>query len=115
MDALAPAPARCVRCGHAAAADDLVCSLCGELLARAPAPPKPGVHAATPPTSYATAPRGEGTRLPPTPAGSPWLFLAAGLLLAPVLTFTPLLQYMGWFLASLFHESSPAAIGWALG
>lgn|GEM_PF-1389396 len=45
----------------------------------------------------------------------PWFFLLLGLALAPVLTFTPILRYMGWFLGSLFHETGHAAIGWLLG
>jgi hypothetical protein len=45
----------------------------------------------------------------------PWFFLALGLLLAPILTFTPMLQYVGWFLGSLCHETGHAAMGWFLG
>ncbi len=45
----------------------------------------------------------------------PWFFLLLGLALAPVLTFTPILRYMGWFLGSLFHETGHAAVGWLLG
>jgi hypothetical protein len=32
-----------------------------------------------------------------------------------VLTFAPLLRYVGWFLTSLFHETGHAALSWALG
>jgi hypothetical protein len=39
----------------------------------------------------------------------------AGVALAPVLTFTPLLRYVGWFLASLVHESGHCAMSWWLG
>lgn len=45
----------------------------------------------------------------------PWFFLLTGLVLAPILTFTPILRYMGWFLGSLFHETGHAAMGWLLG
>jgi hypothetical protein len=58
-----------------------------------------------------------GVRLVPRDGAerSAWAFLAVGLALAPVLTFTPLLRYVGWFLASLTHETGHAAISWALG
>lgn len=40
-----------------------------------------------------------------------WLVaLGAGLVLSPILTATPLLRYVGWFLSSLFHESGHCAI-----
>ncbi len=45
----------------------------------------------------------------------PAFALLAGAALAPVLTFTPVLRYAGWFLGSLFHETGHAAAGWALG
>ena len=112
MDAAAPASVRCSRCGRPAGADDYVCSLCGEVLRRstAPAPRAP----APAPTPWMPAPesrRGNGV-----PAGRPgWAYLLVGLVLAPVLTFTPLLQYVGWFLSALFHETGHAAVGWALG
>jgi hypothetical protein len=38
--------------------------------------------------------------------------LLVGLLLAPILTWTPLLQYMGWFLTSLVHETGHTAAAW---
>ena len=36
--------------------------------------------------------------------------LAAGLVLSPILTATPLLRYVAWFLSSLFHESGHCAM-----
>lgn len=85
---------------------------------RSPAPPR------SPWTSSASRipARNEPPRLPPIVGPprivglpEPWFFLLAGLVLAPVLTFTPILRYMGWFLGSLFHETGHAALGWLLG
>lgn len=45
----------------------------------------------------------------------PWIFLGFGLLSAPAFAWTPLLQYMGWFLASLVHEMGHAALAWLCG
>jgi len=45
----------------------------------------------------------------------PWLYLGIGLLTAPVFALTPLLEYMGWFLASLVHEMGHAAFAWLCG
>ena len=36
--------------------------------------------------------------------------LLVGLVLAPILTWTPLLRYMGWFLAALVHERTEATV-----
>lgn len=44
-----------------------------------------------------------------------WFYLAIGLLTAPILTFTPLLQRMGWFLTSLFHETGHVVVAWFFG
>jgi len=51
------------------------------------------------------------------PLGLPehWFYLICGALLAPVFTFTPILQYMGWFLASLVHEMGHAIVAWFCG
>ncbi len=43
-----------------------------------------------------------------------WFFLVLGALLAPVLTFTPMLRYMGWFVASLTHEMGHCIVGFAM-
>jgi len=42
-------------------------------------------------------------------------YLAAGLATAPLLAATPLLRTMGWFLASLTHETGHAATAWFFG
>ena len=56
---------------------------------------------------------------PPPPGGEPlWglprsmAFLLMGVPLALVFTLTPVLQYMGWFLGSLTHETGHCAVAW---
>ena len=49
------------------------------------------------------------------PLRVPLAYLGLGLLFAPVFTFTPLLRYMGWFLASLVHETGHCAFSWLAG
>ena len=112
MDAAATAAVRCSRCGRPAGADDYVCSLCGEVLRRsADGAQRPSPAAASAPWPATGVRREDELR-----AGQPgWEYLLVGMLLAPVLTFTPLLQYVGWFLSALFHETGHAAVGWALG
>jgi hypothetical protein len=46
---------------------------------------------------------------------TPWIYLAIGLATAPVFAWTPILQYMGWFLSSLVHEMGHAAFAWLCG
>jgi hypothetical protein len=98
--------ARCARCGRPAAEDDLVCPLCGELRA-------------TPPRPVSGVWTGEEYDFDAVPAPAPkngrWLVLGVGVLLAPVLTLTPLLRYVGWFLASLVHETGHTAVAWLFG
>jgi hypothetical protein len=45
----------------------------------------------------------------------PWAVLGLGIVLAPLFAVTPLLQYMGWFLASLVHELGHTAVAWFFG
>jgi hypothetical protein len=49
------------------------------------------------------------------PSREPWLYLAIGIVTAPIFAWTPILQYMGWFLASLVHEMGHAALAWLCG
>jgi hypothetical protein len=49
------------------------------------------------------------------PKNGRWLVLGLGLVLAPILTLTPLLRYVGWFLASLVHETGHTAVAWLFG
>lgn len=44
-----------------------------------------------------------------------WKYLGLGLLTAPIFGLTPLLSYMGWFLASLVHEMGHASFAWLCG
>jgi hypothetical protein len=46
---------------------------------------------------------------------TPLAYLAAGAAAALLFTLTPLLKYMGWFLASLVHEAGHCAAAWATG
>ena len=99
---------RCPRCDRPARDDELACGLCGEVLRR---PAAPVDRFAPPPEARAPAP--SPTR--PPRRGGPFTVLGVGVLLAPVLTLTPMLQYMGWFLGSLCHETGHVAAAWAVG
>jgi hypothetical protein len=48
-------------------------------------------------------------------SSEPWIYLAIGLATAPIFAWTPLLKYMGWFLASLVHEMGHASFAWLCG
>ncbi|MDZ4774601.1 MAG: hypothetical protein SGI72_15850 [Planctomycetota bacterium] len=54
-------------------------------------------------------------RIESTPTWEPWLYLAIGLVTAPVFALTPILKYMGWFLSALVHEMGHAAVAWLCG
>jgi hypothetical protein len=112
----APATTKCPRCGREDDGRALACALCGELLRRstldAPlagevAPPR-GVPAPAPVPVRAD----EGA---PASAREPWLYLGLGLVLAPVFELTPMLGFMGWFLASLAPEMGHSTLAWACG
>ena len=45
----------------------------------------------------------------------PWIYLGLGAISAPVFALTPLLGFMGWFLASLVHEMGHTAVAWFFG
>ena len=119
----------CPRCRKNCDAGALVCVLCGELLRRPTRSPaqilsderiaSAAASAATPNMRAASAPRGARTRdteLAETDVGrTPWIYLAIGLATAPVFAWTPILQYMGWFLSSLVHEMGHAAFAWLCG
>lgn len=117
----------CPQCDRPARDDELACALCGRLLRRAsghpfasppPAPPRvPEAAFAPPETASFVADIDDDGGFVPVIAGvpAPWFFLALGAVLAPILTFTPLLRYVGWFLGSLCHETGHAAMGWFLG
>ncbi len=103
-----------------------MCGLCGELLrrpsrrsaAQLESAPPTGPRNSTPTSTHALAARGLAPSLAHDAresARAPWLFLAIGALTAPVFSLTPLLGFMGWFLASLVHEMGHAGFAWLCG
>jgi hypothetical protein len=109
----------CPRCGRPNAGEALVCGLCGELLRR---PPPVSPPAET--DRVSSRPERPMVRIPEPPADplaerrarvEPWLYLGLGLVTAPVFALTPLLGFMGWFLASLVHEMGHSALAWLCG
>jgi hypothetical protein len=76
------------------------------------AAPSPAVFR-PPPGDAVPAGRPDAPRVLGLP--EPAFFLLLGLVLAPVLTVAPLLRYVGWFLASLVHETGHAALSWFFG
>lgn len=94
-----------------------MCCLCGELLRRAERTREPAAPAPRVSVLAAVGHRPERATPPAAAreAREPWLFLALGALTGPVFGLTPLLEYMGWFLASLVHEMGHAAFAWFCG
>ena len=70
----------------------------------------PQLHVPQPKPDWVPAPPDLRVTVP-----SPWVTLGLGALLAPVFAFVPLLQYMGWFLASLVHELGHVIVAWFFG
>jgi hypothetical protein len=108
VDSMTATATACPACG-APDAGTTSCAHCGLRLRR---------------EGEAVRPRPVVSHLPvPSPLDSPvadraesaWPYLLAGAALAPVLTLTPILRYMGWFLASLVHETGHCVASWALG
>lgn len=98
--------APCAQCGTTNDDQASICRLCGLLLVRReddpfrlPRTEQPSVQ----------APR-KTLRIP---VG--WVHLGAGILLALLLTLTPVLRFMGWLLGSLFHETGHVAFAWFVG
>lgn len=111
----------CAKCGRERGADEAVCALCGSLFrvehptVAAPtsdAPPRP-TDASLERVEALLAARDRLERTSSTRA--PWLYLAIGLVTAPVFALTPVLQLMGWFLASLVHEMGHSGFAWLCG
>lgn len=103
----------CTRCGRANDESAFVCGLCGTVLRRE----KRAVVADEASPRYETTPThtfAEHSDAQPSRT-EPWIYLAIGLATAPVFAWTPILQYMGWFLASLVHEMGHAALAWLCG
>lgn len=104
----------CPRCGREDDGRALACALCGELLRRAAlTPPRASELARARPAPSPASIREASETSPST--RDAWLYLGLGLVLAPVFTLTPLLGFMGWFLASLAHEMGHSALAWACG
>lgn len=117
----------CPRCQRPFRQGDLLCGLCGELLRRSEPRreshaelrpqllpelrPEPAPSSASFPTAAAPTLANEAS----SNARTPWLFLAIGALTAPIFSLTPLLGFMGWFLASLIHEMGHAGFAWLCG
>ncbi|MEM8883519.1 MAG: hypothetical protein AAGD14_05595 [Planctomycetota bacterium] len=108
------ARAPCQECGYENPVANSTCAMCGAVLA-------PLVESAPVPSRYVDD-RSSGFELPRPQLvvrTAEWKELALvfglGLLLAPVFSLTPLLQYMGWFLGSLCHEIGHCAIAWFCG
>lgn len=98
--------ALCAQCGYSNDEQASTCQLCGVLLVarqedpfRIPQAERPEVQ---PPRKTIRVPVG-------------WLHLGGGLLLALLLTLTPVLRFMGWLLGSLFHETGHVAFAWFVG
>ncbi len=87
-----------------------MCGLCGTVLRRE--------ERASP--TFAAAPHARVLAAPRPITEQParfdsWIYLAIGLVTAPVFAWTPILQYMGWFLSALVHEMGHAAAAWLCG
>ncbi len=110
----------CPQCGRPAREGARACELCGSLL-RAGETPRRATPSASVPTAPTTSDRVEAAlaereRLERNASRhAPWKYCALGLATAPVFALTPILQYMGWFLASLVHEMGHAAFAWTCG
>ena len=113
MPATVPAPALacCPRCTGPAPVGDVRCRWCGEPLREKPAAT---ASAWMPPPVLSARPVAPA---PPRPrlVDSRWIVLGVGIWLAPILTLTPWLRYVGWFLASLVHETGHTAVAWLFG
>jgi hypothetical protein len=94
----------CPQCGREHDGVALACALCGHVLRRAVRASMPVVDAEEPARADAAG-----------DAREPWLYLGVGLVTAPVFALTPLLGFMGWFLAALVHEMGHAAAAWLCG
>ncbi|MDJ0522604.1 MAG: hypothetical protein QNJ90_11105 [Planctomycetota bacterium] len=89
----------CMECGYRNVPLARTCELCGK--------PMRHVAAAETPTFLPQKPVVEGP--------DRWFILGLGAFFAPALAMLPLVQYMGWFLASLCHEMGHCAVAWFFG
>ena len=114
----------CPRCGRLQDGAQRLCGLCGNLLRREAPIATHAREATTKEAREATARAAAissaattraGAARPEASAREPWLYLALGLATAPVFGLTPILKYMGWFLAALVHEMGHAGFAWLCG
>lgn len=89
----------CLECGYRNLPYATTCTLCGGPMRHAAADER---------TSFLPA-------KPPAEGPDRWLILGLGAFFAPALGFLPLLRTMGWFLASLFHETGHCVAAWFFG
>ena len=89
----------CLACGYRSAPWATTCSLCGQSMRDTGVGERP---------AFLPAQRAE--RMP-----NPWAVLGIGAALAPALGLLPILQYVGWFLASLVHEIGHCIVAWTFG
>ena len=114
----------CPACGYPNAGDALSCSMCANVLdrhaARPPAPVTPGYGAQARIARAAGSAPFLGTDSSSFPVAAtrerwgPLPVLLAGAVLAP-LFLLPLVRFMGWFLASLVHETGHCVFAWLFG
>jgi len=111
----------CPTCGRERIASERMCALCGSLLRVEPAPIAAPPIAAAPAQPESSVQRietllAERERLErESSRHAPWLYLGIGLVTAPIFALTPVLQLMGWFLASLVHEMGHSGFAWLCG
>lgn len=95
----APRTRHCLGCGYRNLAWATNCTVCGDAMAHATAGAAPDF-----------LPSREAEQEP-----SPYAILGIGGALAPLLGLLPVLQYVGWFLASLVHEIGHCIVAWTFG
>ena len=91
----------CPRCSFGNLPWATACHACGTEVRTAP-PTR-----AAPPARWAPTPE--------DPVMDAWKVMGIGAFLAPALGLVPILQYMGWFLASLVHEMGHCVASWLSG
>jgi hypothetical protein len=108
----------CAACGRSNDDGALACNLCGEILRRdrptGAAPARPSVRAERT-AVFPVEPRIEAPAEASPRSKEPWIYLGIGAVTAPIFALTPLLGFMGWFLASLVHEMGHSAVAWLFG
>lgn len=118
---------RCPACGQIPSPPGRAhCGMCGTPLGLSGARMDPGPRAGpseSPPEPASASHSGSalggpsiGTDRPPLSDRAEGLqFLLIGIPIAYLFSVTPMVQFMGWFLASLFHEFGHSVAGWFMG